>query len=114
MKKSPFKMLICLIRRDKEDIARAILKNAKEQFFLSFLAEGVSLKKNNILGGDRQDMTALVGLVRSENVARTLQGLDLVLCPDKEISYGLVMAVDINSISREMLEYFINKQKETE
>jgi len=113
-KKSPFKMLICLVQKDKADIARGILKNAKEQVYLSFLAEGVKLDKNNLLGGDREDMMVLVGLVRSENAARAAQGLDLVLCPDNETSYGVVATVDISSISREMLEYLLNKQKETE
>ena len=113
-RKSPFKMMMCIVEKEKADVARGVLKNAKEQFYLTFFAEGVTLKKSDMLGGNRQNMSVFVGLIRTENATNTLQGLDLALCPDNEKSYGLAFTFDVTSMSREMLEYFIAQQKEGE
>ncbi len=110
--KSPFKMLMCSVEKDKLDSAKSVLKNAKEQLYLSFLADGVELEKSDMFGWNRKNEVVLVGLVRAENATQTLQGLDLLLCPDNERSFGIAFTSDITSMSREMLEYFITQQKE--
>ena len=110
--KSPYKIIICFVHKDKEDVVRGILKNAKEPFYVSFLGEGVSIDKGGMLGGDRQDVSVFAGFVRADNATRTLQGLDLVLCTDAENSFGLAFTTEVTSITREMLEYFLGKQKE--
>ena len=110
--KSPFKMLFCIVDKDKLDSVRALLKNANGQLYLSFLAEGIELEKTDILGANRQDEVVLVGLVNTKTATQTLQGLDLLLCPDKEQSFGIAFTSEITSMSREVLEYFISIQKE--
>ncbi len=113
MKESPFKLLVCVVDKGKADIAKAILKNAKEPNYLEFLSEGITLAKFvSVMGGNRRDTSVLTGLVRSDNALRTVQGLDLILCPDEKHSYGVVFTISLNSMNREMLNYFLSKQTE--
>lgn len=113
MKEAPFKLLVCVVDKEKSDIAKAILKNAKEQSFLEFLSEGITLAKFvSVMGGNRRDTTVLTGIVRRENALRTVQGLDLILCPDEKRSYGVVFTIPLSSMNREILNYFLNKYSE--
>lgn len=110
MKKSPFKMLICVVDKDKASVALNILKNAKEKFNLISFVQ-TEERSRGLMGLNRREGVMIMGLVRTDNATRVLQGLDLVLCPDEK-SYGIAMTVNLNSISREMLNYFIKKQEE--
>ncbi len=113
MKKSPFKLLICIVDQDKAELALKILKNAKEGFNLtSFVQSEDGSRAFDLMALNRRDCAMITGLVRTENATRTLQGLDLVLCPDEDRSYGIAMTVPLSSMSREMLNYFLRRQKE--
>ncbi len=113
MKKSPFKMLICVVEQDKADLALKILKNAKEGFNLTTFVQAEEHSRTfDLMALNRRDCAMITGLVRTDNATRTLQGLDLVLCPDNDRSYGLAMTVPLSSMSREMLNYFLRRQKE--
>ena len=68
--------------------------------------------KLSMVGMSTTQRVMITGLVRSENATRVLQGLDLVLCPDDDKTYGIAYTINLSSMSREMLNYFIKKQKE--
>lgn len=110
MKKAPFKMLICVVDKDKANVALSILKNAKEKFNLVSFVQAEE-RSGGLMGLNRHEGVMIMGLVRADNATRVLQGLDLVLCPDEK-SFGIAMTVNLSSMSREMLNYFIKKQEE--
>ena len=113
MKKSPFKLLICVVDQDKADLALKIIKNAKEGFNLTTFVQAEERSRSfDLMALNRHDCAMITGLVRADNATRTLQGLDLVLCPDDDRSYGIAMTVNLSSMSREMLNYFVKRQKE--
>ena len=115
MKKSPFKGLVCIVDKEKADLAWKILENARENFNISSMVE--SMEKNSklsMVGFSTIPRIMMTGLVRTDNATRVLQGLDLVLCPDDDKSYGYAFTINLSSMSREMLNYFVKKQKENE
>ncbi|MBO5103149.1 MAG: hypothetical protein J6C13_03580 [Clostridia bacterium] len=111
MKKSPYKLLVCFVENKKVDYALQILKNGHETLGLSSFVEGTSRLgvMDNIMGLARNQRVMLTCFVRSKNATRTLQALDLLLCPDGK-SFGIAFTIDLSSISRESLNYFISKQ----
>ncbi|MBQ7977248.1 MAG: hypothetical protein IJ301_01425 [Clostridia bacterium] len=110
MKKAPCKMLVCIVDKDKASVALDILKNAKESFNIISLVE-TQERSSGIMGLNRQESVMIAGLVRSENASRILQGLDLVLCPNDK-SFGIAYTINMSSMSRETLNFFIAKHKE--
>ena len=113
MKKAPFKVLVCVVDKEKAELAWKILENARESFNISSLVQSLDkASKLSIVGMITTQRVMITGLVRSENATRVLQGLDLVLCPDDDKTYGIAYTINLSSMSREMLNYFIKKQKE--
>lgn len=111
-RKAPFKMLICFVDKSKEEMALQILRNAHENLGISNIVIGASkLGTMDIMGLARKERTMITTLVRASNAIRTVQALDLLLCPDDEESYGLVFTVPMNSASRDTLNYFTPKKE---
>ena len=111
-RKAPFKMLICIIDKTKADLALQILKNAHENIGISNIVLGVSkLGSMDIMGLARKERTMITSLVRANNATRTIQALDLLLCPDDDESYGLAFAIPMNSASRDTINYFTPKKE---
>lgn len=112
MKKSPYKILICFIEKEKVDLALRIIKNAHEVHGLTSIVEGTSKlgAMDNIIGLARDTRVMLTSFIRSKNASRTLQALDLVLCPDDK-SFGVAFTINLSSISREALNYIIAKRE---
>ena len=107
--KAPFKLLVCFAEKSKADLVLHLLKNAHELLGITSLVEGTSkLGSMDIMGLARHERTMITTLVRSEYASRTVQALDLLLCPD-DTSFGLAFTVSINSVSRETLNFFLNK-----
>ena len=112
MKKSPYKMLVCFVEKEKVDSALGIIKNAHEVHGLTSIVEGTSKlgTMDNIIGLARDTRVMLTSFIRSKNASRTLQALDLVRCPDEK-SYGIAFTINLSSISREALNYIIAKKE---
>lgn len=111
-RKAPFKLLICIIDKTKTDLALQILNNAHENLGISNIVHGVSkLGTMDLMGLARKERTMITSLVRTGNASRTLQALDLLLCPDDEESYGLAFTVPVNSASRDTINYFTKKKE---
>lgn len=110
-RKAPYKMLVCIVEKSKVEFVLQILKNAHEVLGVSTLVEGTSkLGTMDIIGVSRHERVMISSLVRAENATRTVQALDLVLCPD-DTSFGLVFTIKLNSASRETLN-FLNTKRE--
>lgn len=111
-RKAPFKMLVCIIDKTKTDLALQILRNAHENLGISNLVVGVSkMGSMDIMGLARKERTMITSLVRAKNASRTVQALDLLLCPDDEESFGLAFTVPLNSASRDTINYFTPKKE---
>ena len=111
MKESPYKLLICFVEKSREDLALDILNNANEISGISSMVEGTSRlgAVENIMGIAKNPRIMLATFIRSEQAVRTIQALDLVLCPDDK-SYGIAFTIDLSSMSRETLNYIISKR----
>ena len=111
MKHSPYKLLICIVEKGHLDLVLNILNNAHEAAGVSTLVEGTSKLGvvQNIIGLAKNPRVMLSTFIRSEHATRTIQALDLVLCPD-DVSYGIAMTIDLSSISREALNYIISRK----
>lgn len=113
MKKAPFKVLVCIVDKEKADLAWKILENARESFNISSMVDSIDkFNKLSMVGISTTPRIMITGLVRTDNASRVLQGLDLVLCPDDDKTFGIAFTINLSSMSREMLNYFVNKQKE--
>lgn len=109
---APFKMLICIVDKTKETLALQILRNAHENLGISNIVLGVSkLGAIDLMGLARNERTMITTLVRADKATRTLQALDLLLCPDDTESFGLAFIVPMNSASRDTLDYFTPKKE---
>lgn len=110
-KKAPYKMLICIAEKSKIDLVQQILRNAHETLGIVSLVEGTSkLGAMDLIGLAKNERVMLMTLVRAENASRTVQALDLLLCPDEE-SYGLAFTIKLTSASRETLNFFAAKRE---
>ncbi len=112
-RKAPFKIMICIIDKTKTDLALQILNNAHENLGISNIVLGVSkLGTMDIMGLARKERTMITSLVRTNNATRTIQALDLLLCPDDEDSYGLAFTIPMNSASRDTINYLTRKKED--
>jgi len=112
-RKAPFKMLVCIIDKTKADMALQILNNAHENLGISNIVFGVSkLGAKDLMGLARKECVMITSLVRTDNASRTVQALDLLLCPDDEDSYGLVFTIPLSSASRDTINYFTRKKED--
>lgn len=110
-KKAPYKLLVCVVEKSKADMVLGILKNAHETLGISNLVEGTSkMGSMDIMGLARNERTMIMTVVRTENAKRTIQALDLLLCPD-DTSFGIAFTVKLNSASRETLNFFNTKRE---
>ena len=111
MKKSPYKMLICIVEKNREELAQNILKNANEISGISSIVDGTSNlgAVNNIMGLSKVPKVMMATFIRAEHADRTIQALDLVLCPDGK-SYGIAFTVNLSSIARETYNYVLAKK----
>ncbi len=110
--KAPFKMLVCIVDKSMEELALQILRNAHENLGISNIVLGASkLGTIDLMGLARKERTMITTLVRSANAARTVQALDLLLCPDGEESFGLAFTIPMNSASRDTINYFTPKKE---
>ncbi len=104
-------MLVCIAEKSKVEMVLGILKNAHEVLGITTLVEGTSkLGTMDIMGLARNERTMIMSLVRAENAKRTVQALDLVLCPDDR-SFGLCFTINLNSASKETLNFFATKRE---
>ena len=111
-RKAPFKMLVCIIDKTKADMALQILNNAHESLGISNIVLGVSkMGSMDLMGLARKERTMITSLVRANNASRTVQALDLLLCPDDEGSYGLAFTIPMSSASRDTINYFTPKKE---
>ncbi len=112
-KKAPFKLLICIVDKAKSDLALQILNNAHENIGISNIVFGVSkMGSMDIMSLGRKERIMLTSLVRTNNVVRTIQALDLLLCPDDEESFGMAFSIPLTSASRDTINYFTPKRRE--
>ena len=111
IKKSPYKILVCIVEKNREDLAQEILKNSNEISGISSIVDGTSNlgAVNNIMGLSKSQKVMISTFIRAEHAERTIQALDLVLCPDGK-SYGVAFTVNLSSIARESYNYILAKK----